>query len=261
MEPGSTPDAVTISELEAALAEITEVRAARIVASPEGRIEEIHVLGLPGKSPKQLVRDVESCLIAGFGVMVDRRKISIAQIGLAERPSPEVVQVVQQPDFRLAEVRDNLEQSTRVEATDTAEETTPEELEPITGAATGARIRIAGVDSESDSLWVTTRVRIERDDVESTGEASGPAGNNMRQRLVAEATLRAVETACEIADRYAVEEVCVALLGGRQVAVCSIVTVTTEGEEALSGSAIVHHTVEAATVRATLDALNRRIGL
>jgi hypothetical protein len=242
MEPGSTP-AVTIAELEAALGEIAEVRAARIVASPDGRIDEVHVLGLPGKAPKQLVRDVESCLIAGFGIMIDRRKISVAQIGIAERPAvPVQIAPVPEPG-----PEPELEVVPASEA--------------ITGAVSGTRLRVLGVHSDSDSLRVSVRVRIDRDGVEADGEASGPAGTNMRQRLVAEATLRAVEASYELPGGYAVEEVAVTMLGGRQVAVCSIVTVTAEGEEALSGSAIVRHTVESATVRATLDALNRRIGL
>jgi hypothetical protein len=244
MEPGSTP-AVTISELEAALGQIAEVRAARIVASADGRIDEIHVLGLPGKAPKQLVRDVESTLIAGFGITVDRRKISIAQIGIAERPAAPV---------QIAPVRD-------LQPDFDPEPEAESDPETITGSATGTRLRVLGVNSDSDSLRVSVRVRIDRDGTETTGEASGPAGTNMRQRLVAEATLHAVEASCEVPGGYAVEEVAVTMLGGRQVAVCSIVTVTAEGEEALSGSAIVRHTVESATVRATLDALNRRIGL
>jgi hypothetical protein len=239
MEPGSTP-AVTISELEAALAEIGEVRAARIVASPDGIIEEIHVLGLPGKAPKQLVRDVESCLMAGYGVSVDRRKISIAQIGLAgERPP-------------VADVSELRRFSDRPAAP---------EPEPEPDTAAGRRVRIASVDTDSSSLRTTVRVRLESDGQEFTGESSGPAGTSTRQRMVAEATLRAVEQLPQVTLSYAVDDCSVTLLGGRQVAVCSIVTVTPEGEEALSGSALVRHTSESATVRATLDALNRRIGL
>jgi hypothetical protein len=244
MEPGSTPAPVTISELESALAEIGEVRAARIVASSDGIIEEIHVLGLPGKSPKQLVRDVESCLMAGFGVEVDRRKISIAQIGIAGD---------RHPMADVSELRRFSDSPPKPEL----------DSEPETGTevAAGTRVRIANVEVESTSLNMTVRVRLEADDAEYLGEASGPAGTSNRQRMVAEAALRAVEQLPNVTQRYAVDDCSVTLLGGRQVAICSIVTVTAEGEEALAGSALVRHTAESATVRATLDALNRRIGL
>ncbi len=244
MEPGSTP-AVTISELEAAIAEIAEVRAARIVASSDGIIEEIHVLGLPGKAPKQLVRDVESALMAGYGIAVDRRKISVAQIGIAgERPVAAVVPVA--PMRAVPEP---------VSAEDHESDAEPRIV------VTGARVRLSGLDVDMGSVKTAVRVSLEAGDLEYMGEASGPAGVKTRLRMVAEATLRAIEHLPEVEDGYAVEDVQIAALGGRQVAVCSIVTVTAEGEEALSGSALVRNTAESAAVRATLDALNRRIGL
>ena len=58
---------VTIDDIERTLGSIAEIKAARVVASPEGHIQEIHVLALPNKSPKQLVRDIESALAAAQG--------------------------------------------------------------------------------------------------------------------------------------------------------------------------------------------------
>jgi hypothetical protein len=72
---------VRVEDIESALSQIAEIRAARVVADSSGGIEEIHVLALPTKLPKQLVRDIESTLMAVYGVPVDHRKISIAQLG------------------------------------------------------------------------------------------------------------------------------------------------------------------------------------
>ncbi len=237
MEPGSTP-AVTISELEAAIAEIGEVRAARIVASPDGVIEEIHVLGLPGKAPKQLVRDVEAVLMAGYGISVDRRKISVAQLGIAGERVP-LAPVAPFPAPHDAEP----------------------EPEPELVSVANQRVRLADLEMDMDAIKMTVRVCLESEGVTYLGEASGPAGSKTRHRMVAEATVRAVEQLPGVDEHYAVEDVQIVLLGGRQVALCSIVTVAALSEEALSGSALVRHTAESATVRATLDALNRRIGL
>lgn len=62
------------------------VEAVRVVES-NGRISEVHVLAAPGKHPKQVVRDIQSLAMAAFGVAVDRRTISVVQIG-GERVSP-----------------------------------------------------------------------------------------------------------------------------------------------------------------------------
>jgi len=49
------------------------------VADRAGGIEEVHVLTTPQIQPKQVVRNVESALMAQLGLKVDHRKISVAQ--------------------------------------------------------------------------------------------------------------------------------------------------------------------------------------
>jgi|SRR5688572_4801553 len=66
-------------ELERELERLPEVRAARVVASPAGRILEIHLVSDGSKAPKQLTRDVET-VAATQGIDIDRRTISIAQM-------------------------------------------------------------------------------------------------------------------------------------------------------------------------------------
>lgn len=72
---------VRVEEIEEALAQVGEIKAARVVVDSFGSIQEIHVLALPSKQPKQLVRDIESAIMARFGIPVDHRKISIALLG------------------------------------------------------------------------------------------------------------------------------------------------------------------------------------
>ncbi len=55
------------------------VLSARVVASPVGEIQEVHVFTQGGLAPKQVVRNVESALLAHLGLKVDHRKISVAQ--------------------------------------------------------------------------------------------------------------------------------------------------------------------------------------
>ena len=58
------PTRIRAEEIEEALAQVAEIKAARVVSSAEGVIQEIHVLALPSKAPKQLVRDIESTIMA-----------------------------------------------------------------------------------------------------------------------------------------------------------------------------------------------------
>lgn len=69
-----------LREYEEAIRQIREVMAVRVVAGSHGDIDEIHVLAGDGRGPKQIVRDIESSLMAQFGLSVDHKKISVAQI-------------------------------------------------------------------------------------------------------------------------------------------------------------------------------------
>jgi len=71
---------ITVSELEQLLTDLRGIRSARVVVNEWGGIEEIHVLAGTERNPKQLVRDVESALAARWGVEVDHKKVSIAQL-------------------------------------------------------------------------------------------------------------------------------------------------------------------------------------
>lgn len=69
-----------LAEVEAALGRIPSVTAARVVTAPGGRIAEVHVLAKPDRSPKQVVRDVQSVALASFGLEVDYRTVSVVQL-------------------------------------------------------------------------------------------------------------------------------------------------------------------------------------
>jgi hypothetical protein len=60
----------------------------------------VHVVAHPGKHPKQIVRDVQSIALASFGLELDRRVISVVQLGgnvledaSTLRPRPSIVAI------------------------------------------------------------------------------------------------------------------------------------------------------------------------
>ena len=62
-----------IKRAEELLATLPGVIAARIIASDNGAVDEIHVLTTSEVTPKQTVRNIESALIAHLGMRVDHR--------------------------------------------------------------------------------------------------------------------------------------------------------------------------------------------
>ena len=205
-----------IAEIEEALSQVAEIKAARVVASPDGFIEEIHVLALPTKTPKQLVRDIESTIMAAFGIAIDHKVVSIAQLGQDSMPKE-----------------------------------APREH---------ARAKIIAINAEVSGVRANSTVTLELEGDVYVGAANGPASQTGRQRLVALATLNAVEQYLHGSASFALEDVEVARLGKESVAVACVILVTSLGEQAFSGSAMVRQNEKDSIVRATLDAVNRRMG-
>ncbi len=75
----NVPDPWGVRRAENLLTSLEGVLSARVVTTPLGEVSEVHVLAQAGLPPKQLVRNVESALLAHLGLRVDHRKISIAQ--------------------------------------------------------------------------------------------------------------------------------------------------------------------------------------
>src|SRR2546429_6865053 len=68
-----------MKRLENLITGLTGVLSARVVVTPLGEVSEVHVLTRSGIQPKQIVRNIESALMAQLGFKIDHRKISVAQ--------------------------------------------------------------------------------------------------------------------------------------------------------------------------------------
>jgi len=76
---GSTPDPWGMKRVENLITGLTGVLSARVVVTPLGEVSEVHVLTTSSIAPKQVVRNIESALMAQLGFKIDHRKISVAQ--------------------------------------------------------------------------------------------------------------------------------------------------------------------------------------
>jgi hypothetical protein len=76
---GQTPDPWGVKRAENLIASLTGILSARVVVTPLGEVSEIHVLTSSDVQPKQVVRNIESALMAHLGMKIDHRKISVAQ--------------------------------------------------------------------------------------------------------------------------------------------------------------------------------------
>ncbi|HEY3297500.1 MAG TPA: hypothetical protein VGK34_02505 [Armatimonadota bacterium] len=209
----ATREQVSASEIETVISSLINVKSSRVV-SEKGVIEEIHVLTDSSRAPKQVVRDIESAIMAQFGIELDHKKISVAQTQNGKR-------------FRFVE----------------------------------NRLRFYDVSVSLNGVRSEATVRLRKDDETFSGTATGPGTGHNQLRLVATATLRALE-GCQGTDgMLMLEDLNPGIqLAGRQAVVVCISVITSRGDDYLTGSALVKQDLSKAVVNATLDAVNRRLG-
>jgi len=197
-----------LTDYEDIIRQIKDVISARIVTDEAGEIAEIHVLSGSSRSPKQIVRDIESAFMAQFGISIDHKKVSVAP-GPMQEVRPKLVAVTVSSGGRKTEAKVELE---------------------IGGEMYG-------------------------------GIASGPSTANNKLRVIAQATVFAIESYMKGTCNMVTEDITRFLLAGRDAVAVSISLITNVGEERLIGSAFLNHDEREAAVKATLAAINRRMAL
>jgi len=120
------------------------------------------------------------------------------------------------------------------------------------------RPAIVSIQESDDGQQARVVITLAWNDARYSGEAIGDSDWSYRPRLVGEATLRAVESVTESEIHLKLSAIATTPLGDAQVAMAQVLM---DGEtEPLVGSALLGSNDEAAaTVKAVLDALNRRI--
>jgi hypothetical protein len=121
------------------------------------------------------------------------------------------------------------------------------------------RILIQRMQLVSAGLGVTTSVSLNWLGEAYLGESSAAATPSSVHRSVATATLRALEEVVGTAARFELEQLEINQLGPDRAVVVVVSMLTKLGSERLTGVSVVREDVRQAVIRATLDALNRRL--
>ena len=124
---------------------------------------------------------------------------------------------------------------------------------------TGNRPVVKDVAESVSGSRISVTVELAWHDERIVGTATGPAAQSTKLRLVAEATLNALEQALDEDVAFGVSAVDITNVGAHLVAIAVIVFVVGGTERVLTGSAIGGGDASQAMVRAVLDALNRHV--
>ena len=223
-----------IKRAEELLSTLPGIIAARIIASDNGAVDEIHVLTTADLTPKQTVRNIESALIAHLGMRVDHRKISVATSIDPRKPKEEPVKADAPP------------------AESAAPAVVPEP-EPVLGRA----YYFEDVEvSRSRTKGLSCRVTLAKDGKSYVGEAEGMENERSRVELAARATLRALvgEPVLRPLDLEGAK-----VIEAFEREFCFVGVTVQHARESvlLTGSCEVKDSPETASVLAVLDATNR----
>jgi hypothetical protein len=214
------PEALSeLQELEEELCRLAGVLAVRVVGDRNGRPVEVHVLSDHSKPAKQTVRDVRAVAQTVFGLELDHRIVSVAQLDSSETAEP---------------------------------------VQPVTPRVE-TRVRVVNVRFDSHELRAAVEVILARGEREHSGYAEGSVAAVGRPHLVATATLDALRHLEPRADAAHLAAAEITKIGKVRVALVTVVFVEPPQELLVSGSAVVRRGRNDAVVRAVLDATNRRV--
>ena len=214
------PDPWGVKRAENLLQTLQAVLSARVVVSPVGEITEVHVLASSGVSPKQVVRNVESALLAHLGIKVDHRKISVAQTAEVEP-----IEALEGSAIKTEALKRGVVYKT---------------LELV--AAAPHRVRFA--------------VTLDVQGREVVGEEEAAETARARLQAAARATVSALEQALP-RGTFQLEGVKTVEAFGEELVVAAVHVIDGRETRLLTGTAQAHEAPEQAAVLAVLDATNR----
>ncbi len=215
------PDPWGVRRAENLLTSLEGILSARVVTTPLGEVSEIHVLAQAGLVPKQLVRNIESALLAQLGLKVDHRKISIAQ----------TAEVRPLETLEKSAVRERAMQRAVL-------------FEDLTTAAGGRPQRVAVTVSLSRGGRLESATEETTDTAQGRVEGAARAAVAVLDRLLAKHSVALEGTKLVQALERTVVFAMVRGMGGRESML-------------LTGTAEVRESADRAAVFAVLDATNR----
>ncbi|MGI9861396.1 hypothetical protein SDD30_08430 [Moorella naiadis] len=212
-------------DYERIICQIKGVLGARLVTDSNGDLSEIHIMALSGRSPKQIVRDVESAILVQLGVAVDHKKISIVQVEDPALPG---------------EVREDRAMYT----------------------STSCRLRLISINlfTRGPEAEATVEVEVGSGGGSTVyqGHAFGPNAPEHSLRLVAAATVNALTKYCGSNWSLALEDLVWVEVAHRRAALCALILVTAVGSEYLVGVTLAEGDERQAAAQAVLHALSCR---
>lgn len=256
-------------QVVAALRAVAGVSDAEILPDPSGGPGTLRLQLASGADEVMVATAVHRLLGDRFGLGVDAGRVQVVEEALPRRALEALAAPADDED------EDNVDDDANAEVDEVDDvdhqpepgpepEPAPDVEAPVDGAVEAVadrrtRLLIQRMQLVSAREGVTSEVTLEIDGRAHTGSAGAASTPSSVHRSVAIATLRAVEEAVSGGLRFELEHLESTSLGTDRAIVVEISMITRYGSERLTGVSAIREDARQAVIRATLDALNRRI--
>jgi hypothetical protein len=247
------------AEVERLLRSLSGIVSAKVVSDTLGRVGEIHVLASDRLHPKQVVRNIESALSAGLGIVIDRRVVSVAQVRVDEYRAQLDAGMEPWPLARRAEPAPPPAAASRAAAHPAQPVGAPpgDGEADILPVAAEERYQFVGYDVRNQTNRETVcHVTIARGREHYTGSGTGASTMLGRAQAAARGLFAALRTARDVEDLL-IETATLVEAHGRNYVLVTAQAVSGRHTEPLTGVAAMQRSPEEAAVLAGLQAVNR----
>jgi hypothetical protein len=233
-----------MSEAETALKGLRDVEDV-VIQGHGDDVREIHIVTSSARPAKQIVRDVQTLLMARFHRVIDHRVVSVAFTAPGPGPAApaapaEVAAVEGAPGIA------------------TPQPAPPAAPAPDSGADPRIRFRSANLFVNGPRLQA--QVDFQWKGLPRTGTATGHGTRDGGHKLIVQAVLQGIQDFLEEDIALSLEGVELSRIGAGEVAVVKVQLVAHREHKSLVGCCTVEQDVPQAVALATLAAVNRVLG-
>jgi hypothetical protein len=260
------PERELIDRAEHAILRVRDIQSCSISTDETGKISEVHVVAMTDRSPKLIVRDVETVLKAEVGVDIDYRKIGVVLVSsIGEQDLSASHQAGPDGDLRSGArpPEETVDEHLReMEATPPGSGETPPDIgQPqLELLEADARVRFRGLSVSMSGDSADVSVKLEKSGLEAVGCLSTRRTSAPLCATIAEATLHALMELLDEDFHLCLSEIKELALSGRNAIIAVVDQVEDRTVSSYTGCVFTGRDSNEAAVLAVLDAVNRPLG-
>ena len=259
-----SPGKELVERAEDLILRLRDIQSCRISTDETGKIMEVHVVACSDRPPKMIARDVETCLKAELGLVIDYRKIGVVILNAPR--DPKVKKVAPDRFFedevkRAEEMVDRLGEEPPAEKPRVQKKEIPEVVKPeMEFLEEDVRIRFNGLHLGIEEDRVNVEVRLAKSGIEVVGSMDTMRPGGPIYETIARATIHALTELLDENFYLCLSEMKEVVIRDRGALVAVVDVIEGRSVKSFTGCVFIGQDQNEAAVLVVLDAVNRPLG-